>query len=279
MNILDNPALNSWEAQLRLRFGVYEGKSFLSERHHVGPLVVQKSLYPEGKDVCQVLIIHPPGGIAGGDRLDMEFSVESGARAQLTTPGAAKWYCGFGRTAKQMIQIQVAAGAVAEWLPQENIIFDGADVDSQFVVDCEKQGVFCGWEFTTLGREAGDEPFLSGRLSQRIELRQNSYPVFGERAVITPEVLNHDKALLNSYRSFGAMYLIGLSKNSVTQEIVKALSSEHEEVGITWIDEVLIARWVGTHVEEGRAILAQVWSALRQQYFGRPAQTPRIWNT
>ena len=106
---------------------------------------------------------------------------------------------------------------------------------------------------------------MSGRLSQGLEIRQNSYPVFGERAVITSEVLNHDKALLNSYRSFGAMYLIGLSKNSVTQDIVKAVSGEHKEIGITWIDEVLIARWVGTHVEDGRPNLAQVWSALRQQ--------------
>ena len=96
-------------------------------RRHVGPLRVQKALYPEGADVCQAIIVHPPGGIVGGDSLAIAIDAGAGAHAQLTTPGAAKWYRSAGSRARSDDgAASSAAGAVVEWLPQETIVFDGA---------------------------------------------------------------------------------------------------------------------------------------------------------
>src|SRR5690606_12887721 len=81
-------------------------------------LRVQKHLYAEGPEVCQHIIVHPPGGIAGGDRLDIDVAVGAGAWAQLTSPGAAKWYRA-AAPAFQQLRLRVEAGATLEWLPRK----------------------------------------------------------------------------------------------------------------------------------------------------------------
>src|SRR5690348_5685272 len=111
------PVVRSWQASLSLGFQFREGKTVLSRKAHDGPLVVQKPLYPEGGEVCHAIVVHPPGGIAGGDELILEAKAEKNAAALLTTPGAAKWYRSAGPVARQAVTFDV--GGALEWLPQE----------------------------------------------------------------------------------------------------------------------------------------------------------------
>ena len=114
-------------------------------RRHLGPLRVQKHLYAEGPEVCQHIIVHPPGGIAGGDRLDICAAVGEGAWAQLTSPGAAKWYRA-ASPAFQDLQLRVEAGATLEWLPQETILFDRASLTRRLEADLDKSSEFIAVE-------------------------------------------------------------------------------------------------------------------------------------
>src|SRR6267378_2888344 len=120
------PVLAPWKADLSLGFSCRNHKSLLTEKRSDGPLVVQKALYPEGDAVCHAIVVHPPGGIAGGDELTLDVRAAPGAHALFTTPGAAKWYRTSGPVARQCVRIAAARSSVVEWLPLETIVFDGA---------------------------------------------------------------------------------------------------------------------------------------------------------
>ncbi len=178
-----NNALNSpWEAELNLRFSRRDGHSLLASRSHRGPLVVQKPLYPEGKSICHAIILHPPGGIAGGDRLSLNVDVESDAHALLTTPGAGKWYKANGREASQHLGFRVHENAILEWLPQENIVYDDAQAVWNARVDLAESACYAGWEIICLGRQACGEQFRTGNLRQNLRIYRSSRLIWGEHA-------------------------------------------------------------------------------------------------
>src|ERR1700759_1498834 len=152
----------AWTADLALVFRHLDHRTFVAERRHEGPLVVQKPLYPEGPGVCHSVLVHAPGGIAGGDTLALDLRLERDARALITTPAATKWYKADGRIARQTTRIAIGPAAVLEWLPLESILFDQADTVIGATVALEGNAIFAGWEIACLGRRASGETFREG---------------------------------------------------------------------------------------------------------------------
>lgn len=75
----------SWHAALRLDYTLNNGRSVAHYRHD-GPLRILQSLYPEGDAICHNVLVHPPGGLVGGDTLEIQLSVATGAHGLVTTP-------------------------------------------------------------------------------------------------------------------------------------------------------------------------------------------------
>src|SRR5688572_24965215 len=173
-----------WEARLRLRFGLQDGRTVVRERQHQGPLQVQRAFYPEGIELCHTYLLHPPGGLVAGDALSIAVHVDSGARALVTTPAAGKVYRGDDRPAASVQQLlTVEPGASLEWFPQETIVFDGGRVQLETRVDlADPTSVFMGWELLCLGRPAAGERFDRGACRQRFELWRAGRPLCLERA-------------------------------------------------------------------------------------------------
>ena len=269
-----------WRAALELGFKADENRTFLARRRHSGPLVVQRSFYPEDARLCQMVIVHPPGGIAGGDELVLNISAEERALVQLTTPGAGKWYRGFGRDSRQAVRIDIAKGALCEWLPQENIVFDGALAQMSLRVDLADDGVFCGWDFTCLGRPQSHEPFDCGIVRQLTDIRQGGRPLFREQAFIDAEDhIRTAPSFLADNSSYGSMVVAGRDADDAIVEAARKALGDDAGAGVTRVGEVLIARWVGNRIERGRGVFTRLWSVLRPWYAGRDVTVPRIWAT
>jgi urease accessory protein len=269
-----------WDANLSLRYERRGPRTVLERRAHRGPLVVQKSLYPEGEEVCQNIVVHPPAGIVGGDYLTLEVAVGENARAQLATPGAAKWYRSAGAAARQSLRFTVAAGGVLEWLPQETIVFDGAigQLDSRIALASD--AVFLGWEIVCLGRRLAGEAFARGRLAQDIVARRD-----GRRQWIEQTRLRGGSALLASRIGLaqGTVFGTFLALAPLVPDVViadcRTIECHAGEVAVTLVPGVLIVRYRGDSGEAARDYFAACWKRVRPALTGRDAVPPRIWNT
>lgn len=145
--------VDHWYASLNLQFGLdVKGRSVLNLREHKGPLLVQRTLYPEGPSICHVAILHPPSGIAGGDHLSIQVKLTNHANATLFAPGATRWYKSNGKQASQTVHIHVAKGSRLDWLPLENIVFEEANAASRTIIELESGTAAIGWDAFQLGR-------------------------------------------------------------------------------------------------------------------------------
>src|SRR5271169_3821146 len=202
--VLAVTAGEGWQGELALAYERSGNRSVLTRRAHRGPLVVQKALYPEGDAICQSIIVHPPAGIAGGDRLALDVVVGAGAWAQLTTPGAAKWYRSPGPRAQQRLTFSVGAEATLEWLPQETIVFDGAIAALTTRVVLHDDALFLGWEIVCLGRRLAGETFRHGCLRQEMVVVRD-----GRRQWVERSQLPGGAALLQSPVGLNAESVFG----------------------------------------------------------------------
>ena len=177
------PAVASgWDAHLALEYQYVDGRTLLSRRRHHGPLVVQKTFYPEGPALCHNIVLHPPGGVAGGDSLTIEAKLARDARVLITTPGAGKWYKSLGRPSSQQLRFVLDEQALLEWLPQETIIFDQVEANFGNHVTLAPRAVYVGCEILCLGRQAAHESFTQGLLTLRTEIWRDGQRLWGEYA-------------------------------------------------------------------------------------------------
>lgn len=266
-----------WHASLRLRFARDGAATRLAQRRHEGPLRVQKALYPEGPEVCHAVIVHPPGGVAGGDVLDIGVEAGPQARVLLTSPGAAKWYRANGRPARQAVALSAGADSAIEWLPQETILFDGADVSLEHEVELAPGAAYIGTEILCFGRAAAGERFTRGALRQRTRIRQAGRLVWHEQGR-----LGGAGAGLASPLGLGGRHvcatLLGVGRPA-PGSLLASLRAGDAALGITQLKTVFVARYLCDDSEAARHALTRVWQALRPHLLGREAQPPRIWTT
>ena len=274
-------AQRGWEATLELAFQRRGERSVLARRSSFGPLAVQKALYPEGDLVCHTILLHPPGGIAGGDRLEISVVAETGAHALLTTPGATKWYRSAGAQALQRVGISVERNAVCEWMPQENIYFDSAHAKNALTVELREGAVFCGWDVMCLGRTASGERFRAGRIRQHVRVTRGAKPLFEELGT-----LEGGSALLDSpigmagYPVCATFIMAGVAADRDALDFCRTIAPAGDSKwGISVMGEVMVARCLARTAETAREYFLTMWAHLRPRYAQVPARVPRIWAT
>lgn len=260
-----------WRAELSLRFARDGSRTVLAERRHIGPLVVQRPFYPEG-DVCHVYLVHPPGGIVGGDRLQFIAAVEDGAHAVITTPAATKFYRTLPDTRSTLIQeLRVGRGTL-EWLPQETILFRDAHSSLSTVVHLQAESRFIGWEQTCYGRPAGGELFDSGHAKQSFEVWVDGSPVFLDRLHIRPASMEARWGLSSS------TLMSTLLAYPATEADLEAVRL-HEAFACTLVDRVLCCRLLNNDSDVAKRSMIELWRTLRPSIANREAVSPRIWAT
>jgi urease accessory protein len=272
-----------WLGKLDLRFAKTANRTVLRKRSHFGPLRVQKPLYPEGPEICHVVVIHPPGGLANRDDLSISLMLEPGAQSVITTPGATRWYkAKDGSTLR--VTIVLRAGAILEWLPNENIYFASASARTTLRVELAEGAIACGWDLNMLGRIASGESWDSGRLRAAIEfVRDDGSPIWTEQALLLAQSgLIRARQGLSGYPVFGTLWCVGAeNQHAIAETLGAALPFASElRAGISLLPgPVLLIRVVGRQIEPVRSLMIDCWSRIRPLVVGRDAQALRLWST
>lgn len=270
-------AAPGWHGRLALRYARRAARSALVKRTHSGPLYVQRTFHPEGDAVCHSYLLHPPGGIVGGDTLDVQVTVDAGAHALITTPGATKCYRSAGPQAGLTQQLVVADGAVLEWLPQETLCHAGARVQARTSIALARGASFIGWDILCLGRPAAGERFTAGELDLRVAITRDGRPLLLDRLHVTPDT-GEGPAGWRGAAATGSLYA-SPSDETALAALRTLCAASPVAAGVTQLGELLVLRCLAPDTFAIRALFARAWASLRPALLGRAAVVPRIWNT
>jgi len=274
----------TWNATLALDYTRQAGKTVAHFRHS-GPLRILQSLYPEGDAICHNVIVHPPGGLVGGDTLDLKFSAGAGAHGLVTTPGATRFYRSTGEPALQRTHLTLEAGARMEWLPLEAICYSGCLAENHLTMTLAPGAELIGWDITALGLPAANLPFEQGSFCQHIEVPG----VWLERARMqaTDALLMSSPLGLAGHRCIASLFFVAGSKldrhrRQQALDTARHIIEAHPlsaTAGATSPDgQVVVVRVLAPVVEPAMALLRQVWLAWRSHFWQQAASSPRIWS-
>jgi len=274
----------AWNATLSLDYTLQASKTIAHFRHD-GPLRILQSLYPEGDAVCHNVLVHPPGGLVGGDTLDISVTAASGSHGLITTPGATRFYKSLGETALQRTRIRLEAGARAEWLPMEALCYSGCLAENHLTLDLAPGAELIGWDVTALGLPSAGQPFAHGSFCQHIELPG----IWLERARIRAD----DKLLMDSPLGLAGQHCVATlffasgsklerKRRELALDVARQVMEAHslsQHAGATSPDaQVVVVRVLAPLVEPAMGLLKQVWKTWRQHFWGKTAPSPRIWS-
>ncbi len=268
----------NWEALLRLELRRAADRTRLVPLERYGPLSVQRPFYPEPQ-CCHVYLLHPPGGVVGGDRLDLQLDLKTGAQGLFTMPGAAKFYLSAGATARVDQQFKVGADAGLEFLPQENIYFPGARVNATTSIEVDPGGCALLWEKHCFGRPANDEFFDRGSLRSSIELRSAGRLVYTEVQRVDAAEIRRGSGFRGQPVS-GTLLAYGVEFDDGMVDALQRSVPERGMAGISRLQsDLLLARYLGPATTDLDEFFVRLWERLRPSLMRREACRPRIWNT
>ena len=287
-----DPTLH-WLANYQAELVYLDDKTRLGKTSHFGPLRVQRAFYPEGNICAHLYLLHPPGGLVAGDYLTIGLHLKSHAQALMTTPSAGKIYNNITeRKQFQKVSLKIDNGAVLEWMPQETLVFDGAEGELITEVELNDNAQFMGWDIVCLDRPSSEDWFERGRIRQVISIQRNGVPLFIERNTISAKGdIMQDKAGLAKQAVFGSFILTNDAEKipeldeeqREALEKLAALTAESGQakglIAVTHKPGLVIVRYLGPCADNAKKVFIKYWQWMRPFVNGRDACAPRIWNT
>ena len=259
-------------AQGAVRFDVksQDGVTRRGNLHESGSLRVRFPS-PEGEGLSGVFV-NTAGGIAGGDRFDIDIRAGEGARLTLTTAAAEKVYRAGGPAAGLNIALKAEAGAHLAWLPQETILFDRARVLRRIDIDLAESASLLLCEIVVFGRSAMGERMLHGEFVDRWRVRRGGRLVFAETVRLDGDIGGKlsKPAVAKGAVAIGTALIVP-GDEALLERIRELATSFGGEVGISAWNGFAMARFCAQDAARLRADMMTV--------LGRASSSalPRLW--
>ena len=274
----------TWLARLDLDYR-FEAERSVARHLHQGPLRILQSLYPEGDAVCHNVLVHPPGGLVGGDTLDMRVTVGAGAHGLVTTPGATRFYRSEAGLATQQVHARIESGARLEWLPLEAIAYSGCDGLNRAVFELAPGAEMMTWDITALGLPAADMPFAQATFRQHLEipgvwLERGTLNASDSRLMNSPLGLAGHRCMATLVFAAGSAMAAERAERALdcARELLEASELRLTAGATSPHKQAIVVRVLSPVTEPAMQLLRQVWAAWRQELWDLPGAVPRLWN-
>jgi urease accessory protein len=274
----------AWRADLKLDYTL-ESQRTVVRYLHQGPLRILQSLYPEGDQICHNVLVHPPGGLVGGDTLDIQVTVGEGAHGLISTPSATRFYKSGGKPALQQVTATLAPHTRLEWLPLEAIAYNDCEATNRAIFNLASTAELITWDVTALGLPSSDMAFTQGHFQQHIEitgvwLERGNLRGEDTRWLNSPLGMAGQKCLASLVFASGSP--IQTQRATQALEAARGVIESHPlrlQAGITFAHpQVIVLRVMSPLVEPSMDLLKKVWAVWRHTLWALPSTPPRIWS-
>lgn len=266
-------ALQRATGELRVTFRCRDGATVLEELRQAGCL---KARFPRSGAIgwAEVVTLNSSGGIAGGDRLDSRFRVQSGARAIIAAQAAERFYRALpgSEPARVRTTIEVTDGAAVEWLPQETILFDRCALDRRLDVELADDARFIGVEMLVFGRTAMGETVIRGSIRDRIRIRRSGRLVLQDTTRLDGEVAARLQRPAIAAGARAVALLVHVAPNAETRLDAVRTALAGSEAGVSAWNGLLVARILAPDSAKLRRAVVFGLAALRGE-----RTLPRVW--
>jgi urease accessory protein len=235
--------------------------------------------YPNAGRDCEAVIVNTGGGMAGGDRAEIDLAVESRARATVTTQAAEKVYRAEGAPTQSFVRIEVAAGAWLTWAPQETLLFEGAHFSRRLEAEVAPDGSLLIAESTVFGRLAHGETRIDASFRDDWRIRRGGKLIFAEALRLAEAGARLDQTAVGAgARAIATVLWVAPEAPSRLEDLRQALETvaaapgERLEWGVSALDGFVLARALSPAPQRLRAALI---AALRLLSGAEP---PRVWS-
>lgn len=275
----------TWQANLRLDYSREQGRT-VARFAHEGPLRILQSLWPEGDGVCHNVLVHPPGGLVGGDTLEVHVRAAEGSHGLVTTPGASRFYRSDAGPAAQRVTLELAPGARMEWLPLETLYYSGCLAENRLALRLAPGAEVLGWDVAALGLPQAGQPFERGSVLQHLELEghwleRGRIDAADHRLLASPLGLAGMRCLGTLFLACGAELGRGRRETllAAAREVIEAHALAPTAGATAPGPRVLAVRVLAPLVEPAMQLLRAVRRAWRPLLWDLPSHEPRGWST
>jgi urease accessory protein len=271
------------EGTAEIRFARRDGVTRLAHLYQRDPLRVLFPA-PAAGDPPVAVIVTTSGGLVAGDRLDIAVELAPGAAAHVTASAAEKVYRSTGRTTIIKQTLSIGPGAALEFLPPETILFDGARLRRETIIDLAPGAAFLGGDIVVFGRRARGERFTSGLLREVWELRRDGDLFWGDSLHLEDAVgrIIDDPACFDGAAAFATM-ILSPARNAgslldCARVVLSAGATTELRAGATAVSGLVIARWLAADAAVLRRAYADLACHFRSAALGLPPRLPRVWH-
>lgn len=263
-----------------IRFARSGGETRLAHLYQHQPLRVLFPA-PAGGDIPQAALVTTSGGLVGGDRMSLDMGVGPGAAAIAMAQAAEKIYRSTGDDCLVDVNLSAEDGAWLEYLPQETILFDGARLGRKTSIETHPTARVLAGEILVFGRIGRGERMNSGFVRDAWTVAVGGQRVWADALHLDGDIgqaLDHPAGLGGAIAMASAVYVGPDAADNLDHARDHFGETAGVIGGVSLVNGVLNARWIGEDALALRNSFANYWAGLRARIMGHPAALPRLWH-